>query len=168
MQKNKTYTIALYGMFTALALMLSFVEYQFPLLAAYPGMKVGLANIVIISALYMLGIRAAIITNILRVCLAWLLFGNTMSLMYSLAGAALSLLVMGILKKTGKLAILTISVAGAISHNIGQILVALLVTGISQILWYFIVLWLTAIGSGIVIGFLGMIIVRRFNSILMK
>ena len=144
MQKNKTYTIALYGMFTALALMLSFVEYQFPLLAAYPGMKVGLANIVIISALYMLGIRAAIITNILRVCLAWLLFGNTMSLMYSLAGAALSLLVMGILKKTGKLAILTISVAGAISHNIGQILVALLVTGISQILWYFIVLWQAA------------------------
>jgi heptaprenyl diphosphate synthase len=88
--------------------------------------------------------------------------------MYSLAGAALSLLVMAILKKIGKLAILTISVAGAISHNIGQILVALFVTGISQILWYFIVLWLTAIGSGIVIGFLGMIIVKRFNSILMK
>lgn len=168
MQKNKTYTIALYGMFTALALMLSFVEYQLPLMAAYPGMKIGLANIVIVSALYMLGIKAAVIINLLRVMMAFLLFGNAMSLMYSLAGAVISLLVMILLKKTCKLAILTISVAGAISHNIGQILVALLVTGISQILWYFIVLWLTAIGSGIVIGFLGMIIVKRFNSILMK
>lgn len=168
MQKNKTYTIALYGMFTALALMLSFVEYQLPLMTAYPGMKIGLANIVIVSALYMLGIKAAVIINLLRVMMAFLLFGNAMSLMYSLAGAVISLLVMILLKKTGKLAILTISVAGAISHNIGQILVAFLVTGIRQILWYFIVLWLTAIGSGIVIGFLGMIIVRRFNSILMK
>jgi len=131
-------------------------------------MKIGLANIVIVSALYMLGIKAAVIINLLRVVMAFLLFGNAMSLMYSLAGAVISLLVMILLKKTGKLAILTISVAGAISHNIGQILVALLVTGISQILWYFIVLWLTAIGSGIVIGFLGMIIVKRFNSILMK
>jgi Predicted membrane protein len=108
----------------ALAMILSFVESQIPTFVPIPGVKVGLANIVVIFALYRLGVKEAVIISIIRVFLVSLLFGNIMSLWYSLAGAALSIVGMIILRKIKSFSYISVSVAGGVLHNLGQIAMA--------------------------------------------
>ncbi len=160
---EKTKKIALYGVLTALALILSFVESQIPAFVAIPGMKIGLTNIVVIFALYAIGDKIALAINIVRILLVSLLFGNAMSLGFSLAGGFLSYLVMVLLKRTEKFGIIGVSCAGAVSHNIGQILVAMFIMNTGAIALYLPILWATGIASGIVIGLIGGIIVRRIS-----
>lgn len=162
----KTRRIAVCGVLTALAMVLSYVELQIPVMFAVPGLKVGLANIAIVAALYLIGNIGAIAIDIMRVIMISLLFGNALGFIYSLAGAVLSLLVMTLLKRTGRFAAITVSIAGAVSHNIGQILVAVFMTEISALYWYLIVLWFTGIVSGLAIGFLGYTVIRRVNKIM--
>ena len=108
----------------ALAMVLSFLESQIPAFVAIPGVKVGLANIAVVFALYKLGWKEAAGISLIRVLLISVLFGNFASLFYSLAGAVLSLLGMILLKHSEKFSAVAVSVAGGVLHNVGQILMA--------------------------------------------
>ena len=159
---SKTKKITFVGLSAALALLLSYVEMLIPpLFAAVPGVKIGLPNVVIIYILYASGLRSAAVVSITRILLSSLLFGNVMTFWYSLAGAVLSLTIMAILKKTDLLSTVGVSVAGGVSHNLGQILVAVFLLDTPQIAYYMIVLTFTGTVSGIFIGICGAQMIRR-------
>lgn len=159
---KKTKAVASLGVFTALALLLSYVEFLLPpLFVAVPGIKIGLPNVIIILALYMVGLRSAIAISLLRVILSSILFGNAMVFAYSIAGAILSITVMAILKKTDILSPVGVSVAGGVAHNMGQTIVAVILLDTPQIAYYMIVLTLTGIASGAFVGLLGGFLMKR-------
>ncbi len=159
-------TAALYGILAALALVLSWIEAQIPAFFAIPGMKIGLTNIVVIAALYCMSTKSALIINVVRILLVSFLFGNGVSLLYSLAGGVLSTVVMILLKKTGKLRVITVSIVGGITHNIGQIIVAMLLLGTTDLAWYLLILWFTGIGAGAVVGIIGGELCKRAEHII--
>lgn len=165
MRQNKTAKLATYGLLIALAMILSYVEAQIPAFFIVPGMKLGLTNIVVLFALYRIGYKSAFFVNLLRILLVSMLFGNGMSLAYSLAGGMLSTLVMMLLKRSGKLKIVTVSIVGGICHNVGQILVAIVILQTTALAWYLLVLWFSGLASGLVIGLIGGEMVKRLNKI---
>jgi len=97
----------------------------------------------------------------LRILLVAMLFGNGMSLAYSAAGGFLSCLMMILLKRSGQFRMVTVSVVGAVFHNIGQILVAMAVLQTAGLAWYLLVLWFSGIAAGAVIGLVGYEVSRR-------
>jgi len=140
------------GLCLALALICSYVEALLPLPIGIPGVKLGLTNIVIVILLYRSGWRDAALVSLARVLLAGFFFGSLYSILYSLAGAALSLAVMVPVKKTGQLHLISVSAAGGIAHNAGQFLVAAIVVENYRILYYLPVLFLVGMATGILIG----------------
>ena len=116
--KNKNKTVAFLGLCTSLALILAYVEIILgPLFPAIPGIKMGLPNIVIVFLLYRKGIMSALCVSFVRIVLVSILFGNAMSFLYSLAGAALSLVVMILLQKLNIMSAVGVSVAGGVTHG---------------------------------------------------
>jgi heptaprenyl diphosphate synthase len=160
---DKTKKIATYGVMAALAMILSYVEMQLPAFVAIPGVKLGLTNIVVLVALYKIGYKSALFINIVRIIAVSLLFGTFMSFAFSFTGGMLSTLVMILLKKSEKFSAVGVSVAGGITHNIGQILAAMLLLNTKAIIWYLPVLWLSGILSGLLIGLIGALIVKRIK-----
>ena len=156
----KASKVAQYGLITALGLVLSYLESLVPSLGV-PGVKLGLPNIAIVFALYRLGWRDACIISLVRVFLVFLLFGNGAGLAYSLAGAALSLSLMGLLKKTGRFSSVGVSVAGGVAHNAGQILVAMVLLETARLAWYLPVLWVSGTVAGVLIGIVAGVLVER-------
>lgn len=156
----KASKIAQYGLLTALALVLSYLESLIPPLWV-PGVKLGLPNLAVVFALYRLGWKDACAISLVRVVLVTLLFGNGAALAYSIAGAALSLSLMGLLKKTGKFSTVGISVAGGVAHNAGQILVAMALLETSRLAWYLPVLWVSGTIAGVLIGIVSGVLVER-------
>jgi len=156
----KASKVAQYGLITALGLVLSYLESLVPSLGV-PGVKLGLPNIAIVFALYRLGWRDACIISLVRVFLVFLLFGNGAGLAYSVVGAALSLALMGLLKKTGKFSSVGVSVAGGVAHNAGQILVAMALLETSRLAWYLPVLWVSGTVAGVLIGIVSGVLVKR-------
>lgn len=155
---------ALCGVLIALAFILSYVESLFPPMIAIPGVKLGLTNITVLSAIYLLDKKDALIINFVRILLGYLLFGTFISFLFSLSGGMLSTIVMLLLVKRTKLKIITISVIGAISHNVGQIIIAVLMLHTTGVMWYFTALWFSGIATGIIIGLIsGMVIKRCFK-----
>jgi len=159
MKKNGQ--VAQYGLTVALALILSYVESLIPSFFAIPGIKLGLTNVVVLYALYAMGEKQALLINLVRIALVGILFGNGVSILYSLAGGLLSWIAMVVLKRCVKLSIPAVSVGGGVFHNVGQILTAMLLLQTKSIVWYLLILWFTGIASGIVIGVLGGILVKR-------
>ena len=157
--------IAFLGLFVALAFVLSYIEYMLPLNIGIPGAKIGLANLVVMVALYTVGDKNAIALSIIRVVLVGLTFGNISMMMYSLAGAALSLCVMLIAKKLGKLSVTGVSVLGGVFHNIGQIIVAMLVLETQSLLYYLPFLIVIGTITGVLIGFVANLITARVKSV---
>lgn len=160
-RKVNTKTVAVFGILIALALVFSYVESQVPAFFAFPGMKLGLTNVVVLTALYQMGGAAAMSINLLRIALVSMLFGGPSAFLYSLAGGMLSTTVMILLKKIGHFRPLTVSIAGGIAHNVGQILTAMVLMNTAGIGWYLCVLWFTGLASGTLIGLLGHIVIRR-------
>ncbi len=164
--KNRTRTIAFMGLFTSIALILAYVEAIIPpIFPAIPGIKVGLPNIIIIFMLYRRSAWSAIGVSLMRLVLVALLFGNAMTFMYSLAGAALSLAVMILLKRLNFLSTVGVSVAGAVSHNVGQILIAILLLNTTEIAYYLVVLTVTGVIAGVFIGLCGAELVKKVPKI---
>ena len=130
---------------------------------AVPGVKIGLANIAVVFALYRLGWKEAVAISLVRVVLVSMLFGSIASLFYSLAGAVLSLTGMGLLKKTGKFTEIMISVTGGILHNIGQIGMACLILETAALRYYLPFLLISGIIAGIVVGILSAVLVQRIK-----
>ena len=157
----KTKKITLIGLLIALAFVLSYVEFLLPLSIGIPGAKIGLANLAIMVALFLLGWQDALMLSIVRVILVGFTFGNMAMMMYSLAGAALSFAAMLIAKKTKKFSITGVSVIGGVFHNVGQIIVAIFVLETSQLIYYLPFLIIIGTISGVVIGILSGMICRR-------
>ena len=152
--------LARFALLIALAMVLSWLESLVPLSLVVPGVKLGLANLVVIFALYKLGPRQAAVISLVRVLLVTFTFGNAFNFAYSLAGAALSFAVMLLLKKTGKFSLMGVSIAGGVCHNIGQILVAMAVLG-TNLIWYLPALLIAGTVAGICIGAAGALVTAR-------
>lgn len=147
--KNK---VAYFGVFTALALIFSYVESLIPFQFGIPGVKLGLANLIIVIALYKMRLSEVFLLSIVRILLSGFLFGNYFSILYSLAGGLLSLAVMALLKKTGDFSVMGISMAGGVSHNVGQLVVAMLVVETVSVSYYLPVLLVAGLVTGFLIG----------------
>lgn len=150
-RKFSVYSIARLGILSAAALILSWFEAQIPTFFAVPGIKLGLSNLLVLVAMYKMSYADALLVNIVRILAVGVLFGNGVSIMYSLAGGILSFAVMALLKKTGKFSVFTVSIVGGIFHNIGQILMAVILIDIKA-MYYLPVLWVSGIAAGAVIG----------------
>ncbi len=159
---NKSKTVAFIGVCTALALVLAYIEAIIPpLVPSIPGIKMGLPNIIIVFLLYRRGPGVAITVSLLRIVLVSLLFGNTMALLYSLAGGTLSLLTMMGLRRLQCLSTVGVSVAGGVTHNVGQILMAMFLLQTAQLGYYLVVLIVTGTVAGILIGLCGTLLIKR-------
>ena len=159
---NKSRTVAFLGLCTALAMILAYIEAVLPpIFSAVPGIKMGLPNIIIIFLLYRKGPSFAILVSLLRIALISTLFGNAMAFFYSIAGGILSLLVMILLSKLRFLSTVGVSVAGGVAHNVGQILMAMLLLETTELAYYLAVLIVTGTISGALIGLCGAMLVKK-------
>ena len=153
------------ALLAALALIFSYIEVLIPFSPGIPGIKLGIANLVIIISLYYLGPKYALSVNLVRILIAGLLFNGLFSALYSLAGALLSFTVMVLLRKTGIFSITGVSIAGGVSHNMGQLLVAAFLIDSLKIFAYFPVLIFSGIISGAVIGIISYLILKRLPAV---
>ncbi len=144
--------IAYFGIFVALALIFSYVETLIPFQIGIPGVKLGLANLIIVIALYKMSLKEAYLLSVVRVVLAGFIFGNLFSIFYSLAGGLFSLSVMALLKKIGGFSVMGISIAGGAAHNIGQLVVAMAVVETYSVAYYVPVLLISGLVTGLIIG----------------
>ena len=142
------------GLMLALALIASYVESLIPIPIPIPGIKLGVANSIVLILLYMTDVKTSWIVSVSRVVLVGFLFGSMSSILYSLSGAILSLLIMTLLKKTDRFSISGVSMAGGVAHNIGQLTIAALVLETSAVWYYLPVLIISGSLTGLLIGFL--------------
>ena len=150
--KDMAKRVARMGILTALAMVFSYVEVLIPFSFGIPGVKLGVANLVVLTGLYLLKPQEVFLISLVRILLMGVLFGNAASLIYSLAGGIFSFCVMLICKKTSWFSMTGVSVAGGVSHNLGQLLAAMVVLGSKKIGYYFHVLILAGIVTGVLIG----------------
>ncbi|MCR5416242.1 MAG: Gx transporter family protein [Pseudobutyrivibrio sp.] len=162
---KRTLRLTTYALLIALALVLSYVESLVPAFFAVPGMKLGLTNIVVLIALYKLDFKSAFFISVVRIVLVTAMFGNAASLAYSIGGGVLSLLVMALLKKTGRFSLVAVSAAGGIFHNIGQVLVAMWLLYTPEIAYYMLLLWFSGIVTGLVVGLISALVLVRIPRI---
>jgi heptaprenyl diphosphate synthase len=156
----KTKKIATYGLLIALAFIFSYIESLF-LFQFAPGMKLGLANLVVVTALYSMGSKEAFSLSIIRIILVGFTFGNLFSLLYSLAGGLLSCILMILFKKSKKFSVVGVSIIGGVSHNVGQIIVAIFVFENLNLAFYLPILLISGTVTGTLIGILGALIAKR-------
>ena len=143
---------AFYGLLIALAFVMSYLENLLPLPIPVPGVKLGLANLVSMAALYLVGARGAFGVSLVRILLAGLTFNGLSMMFYSLCGGILSLTVMCLLKKSGMFSIIGVSVAGGAAHNIGQLAAAAWMTGTAGVFSYLPVLLIAGSLAGVAVG----------------
>ena len=157
--------VAYFGVFTALALIFSYVESLLPFNFGIPGVKLGLANLIIVIALYKMRLYEAYLLSIVRVLLSGFIFGNYFSIIYSLAGGLLSLSVMALLKKKGKFSVLGISMAGGVMHNVGQLVIAMIIVETFSVIYYVPVLLISGLLTGMAIGIASVEMLKRLVNI---
>lgn len=157
--------VAYFGVFTALALIFSYVESLIPFQIGIPGVKLGLANLIIVIALYKMSLREAYLLSVTRVVLAGFIFGSMFSILYSLAGALFSLTVMALLKRNGGFSVLGVSIGGGVMHNVGQLAVAMFVVQTFSVSYYVPVLLVAGLLTGLVIGIAADAMLRRMTGI---
>ena len=161
----KTKKIAYLGLLVALAFIFSYIETLIPINIGVPGAKLGLANLVIIVALYTISERNAFLLSMVRIVLVGFTFANLASMLYSLAGGILSFLAMCIAKRSGKLSTTGVSVVGGVFHNVGQILMAIWVVKTASLVYYLPVLIIAGLTSGVAIGILGAMVTKRVKKV---
>lgn len=144
------------GLLISMALVLSLAERWLPVstIVPLPGIKLGLANVVTLIALFYFGVRSAITVTVLRCLLGSVFYGGLLSLALSLSGAGLALITMALLKTGyGKVFSVTgISIGGAAAHNLGQVAMAAFLMGNSHVFAYLTILFLTAVATGFLTG----------------
>lgn len=157
--------VAYFGVLTALALIFSYIEMMIPIHFGIPGVKLGFANLIVVIALYKMGIKEAYTLSIVRVILAGFIFGNLFSILYSLAGGLLSLTMMVVLKKTEKFSVFGVSMAGGVFHNIGQLIMAAIVLESLSIAYYFPILLVSGVVTGLLIGLVSNEMLKRLKKL---
>lgn len=161
--KKKTTRVAYTGMLVALAFVLSYVEAMLPVSPGIPGVKIGLANLVVMVALYTLGAGQAFLLSMVRILLAGFTFGSMASMLYSLAGGLLSFGVMAVAKRLDLFTMKGVSILGGVFHNIGQILMAVAVVQNGKLLYYLPVLLISGVLAGVLIGLAAALITKRIQ-----
>lgn len=157
--------VAQIALLVALALIFSYVEAIIPYNPGIPGVKLGVANIVTVIALYKFGPRDALTVSIVRVLIAGLLFNGFFGACYAMAGAIVSLLGMIVLRRTGVFSVAGVSMAGGVLHNLGQLVVAALLIEDARIFFYFPVLMFSGIVAGIAVGIASTLVLERLKRI---
>ena len=152
--------VARMGVFVALAMIFSYIEALIPINLGIPGVKLGLANIVIVIGLYLFSTKDTFVISLVRIILSGFLFGNGLSLIYSLTGGILSFFVMVLLKKTSQFTVIGVSVAGGVFHNVGQILVAVFILQNMTVIGYLPILIIAGIITGTLMGLLSLRVIR--------
>lgn len=165
---QRTRLLAIGAMFACLALIFSYVEAMIPWSVGIPGVKLGIANLVVIIALYEMGPKYALTINGIRILVAGLLFNGVFGAVYSLAGGILSFLIMWGLKKTNLFSMVGVSMAGGVAHNMGQLLIASAIVSNLKMFLYFPVLMFSGLASGIMIGIVAHVIDSRVPKQLFK
>ena len=163
--ERKGARLASFGVFVALALIFSYIETLIPFQIGIPGVKLGLANLVIVIALYRMPVGEVYLLSGVRVVLTGFLFGNLMSILFSLAGGILSLTVMWGMKRIRSVSILGVSIAGGVFHNIGQLLAAALMVETYGVFSYLPVLLISGLLTGFVIGLAAGEMLKRIRSL---
>ena len=166
MSANISKKVAVTGVLTALAMIFSYVEAIFPIHLGIWGIKLGIANLVVVTSLYLLPLSWVWLISLVRIFLIGLLFGNGLTMLYSFAGGILSLAVMSILKKIKGFSIIGVSIAGGVSHNTGQLLMAAVIIGNVNISYYFPVLLVAGLITGALIGLASVRILKAAKKIL--
>lgn len=156
--------VAFFGVFTAFAIILGYVELLIPVSVGVPGVKLGLANLAVVVILYKMGRREAFLLSVSRILLSGFLFGNMFAILYSLVGGMVSLSVMAIFKKTEKFSVIGVSMAGGVFHNVGQLAVAMAVVETYQVGYYLPVLIVSGVVTGTLIGFVGKGVLDRIEA----
>ena len=159
----KASKLSLAALSVSLAMILSFVESQIPAFVAIPGVKIGLTNIVVIYALYKSGWKYAAVISFVRVLLVGMLFGNGVSIAYSLAGAAVSFAVMVLLMRAKVFSTTAVSVAGGVMHNMAQIGMACIIMETNLLTYYAPFLLISGTLAGIAIGVISAIMIKRVD-----
>ena len=157
--------VAYFGVFTALALIFSYVESLIPIHFGIPGVKLGVANLIIVIALYKMSIKETYALSVVRIVLAGFMFGNLFAILYSLAGGMLSLTIMSVIKRAGKFSVVGISIAGGVFHNVGQLIMAAFVLESISIGYYFPVLLISGLVTGFVIGLISNEMMKRLKKL---
>ena len=157
--------VAYFGVFIALALIFSYIETLIPFQIGIRGVKLGLANLIIVIALYKTGGKEACLLSVTRVVLSGFIFGNLFSILYSLAGGLLSLAVMALLKRNGGFSVIGVSIAGGVMHNVGQLIVAMLVVETFSVVYYVPALLIAGLITGMIIGIAANEMLKRLINI---
>ena len=165
MRNKKVQQIALSGLLTSLMLVFGFIERQFPLPVPVPGIKLGLANSVLLYALYMLGIRQSIVLMLLKSLMSWLIYMNLSAMLYSFAGGVLSLTAMILISRVKGVSVIGVSALGAVFFNVGQILMAAWILGTPQlIVTYLPVLMVSGVLTGILTGVIARLVMKHLHA----
>lgn len=151
------------GLLIALAFVFSYIEFLIPINLGVPGVKLGLANLVIIVAIYTIGEKDAFLLSMVRILLIAFTFGNLSAMLYSIVGGVLSYLVMIIAKKLDVLSVKGVSALGGVFHNVGQILTAMMILETTELMYYLPVLMISGIVSGVLIGLLAALVIVRLQ-----
>jgi heptaprenyl diphosphate synthase len=160
----KTKKVAVYGLLIALAFIFSYIDSLVPMPFAVPGMKLGLANLVVITALYTMGPKQAFVLSIVRIILVGFTFRDPSTLAFSIAGGLLSWMLMSIFRHIKLFSMTGVSIIGGVAHNLGQILVAMVYLDSGYVIFYFPALLVSGVITGTLIGLLGMLVVKRLKN----
>lgn len=158
--------VALDGILVALALIFSYAETFIPFNFGVPGIKLGLANLVVLLGLTFLPAVDVLLISLVRILLSSLLFGNVMSLWYSLAGGLLSFAVMYLLSRRDDVSLIGMSMTGGVLHNVGQVVTAAIVVKTIQLTWYLPVLLVAGLVTGAIVGALAKLLFPRVKKAL--
>lgn len=161
----KTRNVAMYGMLIALAFILSYIESIIPIPVPIPGIKIGLANLVVITALYTMGAKQAFVLSMIRIILVGFTFGSPSTMMFSFAGGVLSWLLMVLAKRWKAFSMTGVSILGGMGHNIGQIIVAIIVLKTSVLIYYLPFLIISGLVTGAAIGMVGALITSKIEKV---
>ena len=165
MRNKSAQNIALSGLLTSLMLVFGLIERQFPLTAAIPGVKLGLANSVLLYSLYMLGVKQSFILMLLKALMSWLIYTNMNAMFYSLGGGLLSLIAMILLSRVSGVSIIGVSALGAVFFNVGQILVAVVMLNTPQlIVTYLPILMVSGVVTGVLTGVVAQMVMKHLKS----
>lgn len=166
MRNDSASRVALSGLLTSLMLVFGLIERQFPLPIPVPGIKLGLANSVLLYSLYMLGIRQSIVLMLLKALLSWLIYMNMSAMLYSLAGGILSLLAMILIMRVKGVSIIGVSAIGAVFFNVGQILMAVAILHTPQlIVTYLPILMISGVLTGVLTGIIARMVMKHLKAL---
>lgn len=157
--------VALTAMFTTFATVLSYVESFVPAIGI-PGVKLGLANIAVILALYFVGTSEAFMCNVVRIIIVGAMFGSLFSILYSVAGAIFSFAVIVLLYKSDRFSIMTISICGGVFHNVGQLIIAGFTVETYSVMTYLPMLVISGMITGAIVGFVSGVVCERTANVL--